>query len=178
MIHSRQQKLSLVVPVFNEEESIRPFLDRTVPVLERAAALVPAETSYEILFINDGSTDATAAVLSALAQRDARIKLVNLSRNFGKEAAVAAGLNYASGDAIIPIDVDLQDPPELIEPMVVKWLAGAKAVEAVRTDRTSDSGTSASPRTGSTLSTIDLPTSRSARMSGISGCSIARWSRC
>ena len=139
MIHSRQQKLSLVVPVFNEEEAIRPFLDRTVPVLERAAALVPAETSYEILFINDGSTDATAAVLGALAQRDARIKVVNLSRNFGKEAAVAAGLNYASGDAIIPIDVDLQDPPELIEPMVVKWLAGAKAVEAVRTDRTSDS---------------------------------------
>lgn len=139
MIHSRQQKLSLVVPVFNEEEAIRPFLDRTLPVLERAAALVSAETSLEIVFVNDGSTDATAAVLGALTQRDVRIKLVNLSRNFGKEAAVAAGLNYASGDAIIPIDVDLQDPPELIEPMVVKWLAGAKAVEAVRTDRMSDS---------------------------------------
>lgn len=138
MVHSRQNKLSLVVPVFNEEDAIRPFLDRTLPVLERAAALVSADTSFEILFVNDGSSDATPAVIGALAQRDGRIKVVNLSRNFGKEAAIAAGLNFASGDAVIPIDVDLQDPPELIEPMVAKWLAGAKAVEAVRTDRTSD----------------------------------------
>ncbi len=139
MRQSQRQRLSLVVPVFNEEETIRPFLDRTIPILTRAASLVSSESTYEILFVNDGSTDATAVLLGALAERNACIKVVNLSRNFGKEAAVAAGLHYATGDAVIPIDVDLQDPPELIEPMVVKWLAGAMAVEAVRTDRASDS---------------------------------------
>lgn len=139
MLKARAKLLSLVVPVFNEQEGIRIFLDRTGPVLTRSCAAIAADADFEIVFVNDGSTDATAAIIEALGQRDPRIKLINLSRNFGKEAAVAAGLNYAAGDAIIPIDVDLQDPPETIEPMVSKWLAGAKAVEAVREDRSSDS---------------------------------------
>ena len=138
MLKVRAKLLSLVVPVFNEQETIKLFLDRTIPVLERSCALVGADAEYEIVFVNDGSTDATSVVVETLGQRDPRIKLINLSRNFGKEAAVAAGLNYATGDAIIPIDVDLQDPPEIIEPMVAKWVGGAKAVEAVRMDRSSD----------------------------------------
>ena len=138
MLKARAKLLSLVVPVFNEQATIKLFVDRTVPVLERSCALIGRSAEYEIVFVNDGSTDATAMVVEALGQRLPNIKLINLSRNFGKEAAITAGLNYASGDAIIPIDVDLQDPPELIEQMVAKWTNGAKAVEAVRVDRSSD----------------------------------------
>lgn len=134
-----QQSLTLVVPVFNEEEVIRRFLDRVIPSMEKAVARMGEAAEFDILFVNDGSRDDTYAVIAALARRDPRIKLVQFSRNFGKEAALAAGLNHATGDAVIPIDVDLQDPPEIIAEMVDKWLTGAKIVNAVRTDRSSDS---------------------------------------
>ncbi|WP_296717605.1 glycosyltransferase family 2 protein [Erythrobacter sp.] len=134
-----RRQISLVVPVYNEEESVADF----AAAIEKAAAESWREGEiaphFEIVFVDDGSRDATAAVVRAMCRVDRRIKLVSLSRNFGKEAALSAGLKAATGDAIIPMDVDLQDPPELIRPMVDKWLAGAQIVNAKRIDRSQDS---------------------------------------
>lgn len=130
--------LSLVVPVFNEETSIEPFLLRAIPSVISAAKLMGEGAEYEIVFVDDGSTDATLAAILAARLRDHRIKCLVLSRNFGKDAALAAGLRYANGRIVIPIDVDLQDPPELIADLVGKWKEGARVVSAVRSDRTSD----------------------------------------
>jgi glycosyltransferase involved in cell wall biosynthesis len=124
--------------VFNEQDGIEPFLKRAVPVLEAAAVLIGPGASFEIVFVDDGSTDCTLAAIAAARRADPRIKAIVLSRNFGKDSALAAGLRHATGDAVVPIDVDLQDPPELIPEMVRKWLAGAKVVTAVRADRSSD----------------------------------------
>src|SRR5688572_838534 len=118
--------ISLVVPVFNEEDSIGHFvsaIDSAIGASWRQGETAPR---FEMIFVDDGSRDATGAVVRALCRVDSRIKLVSLSRNFGKEAALSAGLKAASGDAVIPMDVDLQDPPGLIRPMVDRWLAGAK----------------------------------------------------
>ena len=127
--------VSLIVPVFNEQDAIGPFLDRIFPIFE---TLAPAH-ACEIVFINDGSRDATEFVIRSRMQADPRICLVNLSRNFGKEAALSAGLDHARGDACIPIDVDLQDPPELIPEMLALWERGARVVNARRTSRSSES---------------------------------------
>jgi glycosyltransferase involved in cell wall biosynthesis len=94
---------------------------------------------YEIIFIDDGSHDATARILSDFAQRYPNIRVLMLSRNFGKEAAMTAGFAYSTGDAVIPMDCDLQDPPELIHQMIEKWRTGYKVVYAVRRSRTTDS---------------------------------------
>jgi len=102
--------ISLIAPVYNEQESIVPFLDRIAAVF---TDIGPAY-DYQVLFVNDGSQDATEFAIRSKMQTDTRIGLLNLSRNFGKEAALSAGLDHADGDACIPIDVDLQDPPELI----------------------------------------------------------------
>lgn len=125
--------LSIVVPMYNEEDVIDGFFGR----LQRALQTVTP--SYEIVCVNDGSRDLTLARLRQAAEADPRIKVVNLSRNFGKEIALSAGLDHATGNAIIPIDADLQDPPEIIPLMVAKWRAGAKVVLAKRRDRSSDS---------------------------------------
>jgi len=127
--------VTLVVPVYNEEASIAAFLGRTTPILSSLGPRI----SFDILFINDGSRDQTESVILAAAAERNDIGLINLSRNFGKEAALAAGLNYAQGEAIIPLDVDLQDPPEVIGAMIEKWEAGAKIVNARRTRREGDS---------------------------------------
>lgn len=132
-------RLSLIVPVSNEEAAIARFLDRAGPSVAEALSLIDAGAQAEWLFVNDGSTDGTEAVIAGRAARDQTIRLVNLSRHFGKEAALAAGLDHAAGDAVIPIDVDLQDPPEVIPKMVRAWLDGAQVVNAHRTDRSSDS---------------------------------------
>lgn len=132
---SSRVKLSLVVPVLNEQAAVPRFVARLREVL---GPLSP-EIRYEILFVNDGSTDATEFVVRSLMQGDPAIRLVNLSRNFGKDAALCAGLEHAAGDAVIPIDVDLQDPPEVIPEMVAKWQRGAKVVNARREDRPHDS---------------------------------------
>src|SRR5207245_2520444 len=95
--------------------------------------------AYEIVFVDDGSRDQTLQKLLALVTRDSRVKVIELSRNFGKEAALSAGLDFASGDAVIPIDADLQDPPELIPALVAEWERGADMVVAVRSDRSADS---------------------------------------
>ena len=125
-------KLSIVVPCYNEEAAIPIFLAPVVPILENTGL------SYEMVFVDDGSRDATVATLAAFSSMYSQIRLVELSRNFGKEAAMTAGLTYASGDAIIPMDCDLQDPPELIPKMIEKWQAGFKVVHAVRRSRATD----------------------------------------
>ena len=125
-------ELSLVVPVFNEQASIAPFLARVRPVLERSAR------SHEIVFVNDGSRDGTLDLLIAEQRRDDRVRVVDLSRNFGKEAALSAGLDFASGRAVVPIDVDLQDPPELIADMLQLWRSGFEMVLAQRAERSVD----------------------------------------
>ena len=131
-------RLSLIVPVLNEEATVATFLEESGRALDAAVALMPEGSDAEWVFVNDGSTDATEVVLTKRAESDSRIKLINLSRNFGKEAALAAGLDHATGDAVIPIDVDLQDPPEVIVEMVGAWLDGAEVVNARRADRSSD----------------------------------------
>ncbi|MFJ2691280.1 glycosyltransferase family 2 protein [Pseudomonas sp. NPDC087336] len=126
-------KVSLIVPVFNEEQAINLFYQAVRRELKLDG------TEVEIVFINDGSTDGTAAQASALAQMDEQVMLINFSRNFGKEPALFAGLEYASGDAVIPMDVDLQDPISVIPRLIEQWQKGADVVLAKRRDRTSDS---------------------------------------
>jgi glycosyltransferase involved in cell wall biosynthesis len=125
--------LSVVVPVFNEAENIEPLLRRLLPVLERCVA------SFEVIFVDDGSTDATLACLHKAHSADARIRGVSLSRNFGKEIAIAAGLDYVIGAGTVIMDADLQHPPEMIEAFVELWRDGYKNVFGQRTDRTADS---------------------------------------
>ena len=125
-------RLSVIIPIYNEQSSIRPFLGRLVPLLEAAAP------DYEVVCVNDGSTDQTLALLVAGWKTNPRFRIIDLSRNFGKEVAVTAGIDFATGDAVIPLDADLQDPPELIPEMVAKWREGYDMVIAVRGDRRGD----------------------------------------
>ncbi|EJN22455.1 MULTISPECIES: glycosyltransferase family 2 protein [Pseudomonas] len=126
-------KVSLIVPVFNEEQAISLFHQ----AVRRELKLDPCEV--EIVFINDGSTDRTAEQAKALAQVDEQVLLINFSRNFGKEPALFAGLEYATGDAVIPMDVDLQDPISVIPQLITEWQKGADVVLAKRRNRDSDS---------------------------------------
>ena len=130
-------ELSLVVPVKDEEEAIPAFLARVIPLIERLDD--PTSTAFEIIFIDDGSSDRTLDVLRSAHAADRRVRTISLSRNFGKEAALSAGLDRARGLAVIPMDVDMQDPPETIAPMLAKWRAGFDVVYGVRDNRTSDS---------------------------------------
>lgn len=123
-------KISLVVPVFNEEEAI--------PIFYQAVRRELSAHEVEIVFINDGSSDGTEAIINALSVSDALVKPFSFTRNFGKEPALFAGLENASGDVVIPIDVDLQDPIDVIPQMVEKWQKGADVVLAKRTDRSTD----------------------------------------
>ena len=132
MARIEQPLVSLVVPVFNEEASIGHFLE----TVRRVTA--GENCRWEILFVNDGSRDNTLSVLRAAKAHNPAIVILSLSRNFGKEAATTAGLDHAKGDAVIPIDVDLQDPPELITQFIARWRAGAEVVYGVRGSRASD----------------------------------------
>ncbi|ATG01224.1 family 2 glycosyl transferase [Lelliottia amnigena] len=125
-------KISLVVPVFNEEDAI-PIFYKTVREFEGLK-----EHDIEIVFINDGSKDATESIINALAVADPLVIPLSFTRNFGKEPALFAGLDRATGNAVIPIDVDLQDPIEVIPHLIEKWQAGADMVLAKRTDRSTD----------------------------------------
>ena len=127
--------LSVVVPVKNEEDGILPFIERVSAILDNVAA----DGGWEILFVDDGSTDATLAAIVAANLSDARVRGLSLSRNFGKEAALSAGLDHARGSAVIPMDVDMQDPPEVLPEMVAKWRAGHEMVFGVRRSRAEDS---------------------------------------
>jgi len=124
--------ISLIVPVYNEEASIDTFLNRIHFLLKN-------KYTYELIFVNDGSEDKTLNKLLKRQKVDSHIKIIDLSRNFGKEAALTAGLKYAKGDVSIPLDIDLQDPPEIILKMIDKWKNGAEIVVGRRIDRASDS---------------------------------------
>ena len=125
-------ELSIVVPMWNEEESIDIFFEKIEPVLQSICE------NYEIICIDDGSTDSTMNRLVAHRVRDSRVKVLSLSRNFGKDIALSAGLNNAHGKAVVPMDCDLQDPPEVIADMYKRKLEGFDVVIAVRASRKSD----------------------------------------
>lgn len=125
-------ELTILVPVYNEEATVDLFVAALTPVL---TAIDPR---WEILFVNDGSQDATLDRIRAANVRDPRVRGIDFSRNFGKEIALAAGLDHATGRAVVPMDVDLQDPPDLIATMVARWRDGFDVVLAQRVDRSSD----------------------------------------
>lgn len=126
-------RISVVVPLYNEEENIDALFRRLLAVLEAL------NTSYEVICVNDGSRDNTLKNLVEYHQRYPQIKVVNLSRNFGKDTAMSAGIDYSQGMAVIPIDADLQDPPELIAEMIEKWHEGYDVVYASRRVRIGES---------------------------------------
>jgi glycosyltransferase involved in cell wall biosynthesis len=126
--------ISVVVPFHNEAGGVEPFYRELCSAL---AAL--QDHAFELLCVDDGSSDATLAQLLQLVERDRRVRVLELSRNFGKEAALTAGLDASRGDAVIAMDADLQDPPELIGRMIEEWSRGAEVVLARRSDRSSDS---------------------------------------
>ena len=150
----RRVLLSVVIPCKNEEEGLRETHRRLVaaleaavkfesslpdvgpkPVVERKSSTQPAATSFEIIYVDDGSTDGTAIVLRELQAADNRVRVIRLSRNFGHQIAITAGLEHSSGDAIVVIDADLQDPPEVIGEFLARWREGYEVVYGVRTDR-------------------------------------------
>jgi dolichol-phosphate mannosyltransferase len=130
-MNSINSLLSIVVPVFNEEKVLREFYKRT------AATLVNCR--FEILFVNDGSQDASWQIVEELAKTDSKVIGISLTRNFGHQAALTAGLEHANGDAIVTIDCDLQDPPELILSMVQTWQEGYDVVYGTRSERKGES---------------------------------------
>jgi len=119
--------VTVSAPVLNEETLLETFYARVCDALDGH--------EFELVLVDDGSTDGTPSVLEALAERDARVKIVRLSRNFGYQAAVVAGLDHASGDVVVTIDSDLQDPPELIPRLIEEWRSGADVVYAARRER-------------------------------------------
>lgn len=125
--------LSIVVPMYNEGSQLYTFYSRVRDILDELGE------SYEIVCVNDGSSDNTLEQLVALCQIDSRVKILDLSRNFGKEIAISAGIDFASGEAVIPIDADLQDPPELIPKFVEKWREGFDVVYGTRIQRDEES---------------------------------------
>jgi polyisoprenyl-phosphate glycosyltransferase len=128
-IHESKIELSIVVPIHNEESNIDYFFERLRHSIDQITQ------KYEIICINDGSVDNTLQKLIHYHKNDSRIKIIDFSRKFGKETALTAGLRYSEGDAVIPIDADLQDPPEMIEALISKWREGYDVVYAVRTSR-------------------------------------------
>jgi len=128
------KKIDLVVPAYNEEAVIGLFFDRVLAVIDGIK-----DYSFNVIMVNDGSRDQTLKLLLAARARDPRIEVVDLSRNFGHEAALAAGLHCTTGDAVIVLDADLQDPPELIGEMLAEWEKGFDVVNARRSSRKEDS---------------------------------------
>ncbi len=124
------KKISIIIPAYNEEESLPLLYDRLNKVISNLESY-----EFEMLFINDGSKDNTLKIIKELREKDARVSYVDFSRNFGKEVAMIAGLDYAKGDCVIFIDADLQDPPELIPELIKYWEEGYDDVYARRKSR-------------------------------------------
>ena len=122
-------KYSLVVPAYNEEKSLPLFYEAVVPMMESL------QEEFEIIFVNDGSRDATKEILKELAAKDSRVKVCSFSRNFGQQAALLCGFAEAKGDAVIAMDADLQDPPEVALQMIEKWKEGYDVVHGKRRKR-------------------------------------------
>jgi polyisoprenyl-phosphate glycosyltransferase len=149
--------VSIVAPFYNESEGVWLFYE----ALRAMAASVP-DANFEFVCVDDGSADDTLVHLIAASRMDARFIVIELSRNFGKEAALTAGIDAASGDAIVPIDADLQDPPALIPKLIEEWRKGAEVVLARRVDRSTDSflkrkTAEAFYRLHNKLSTVEIP---------------------
>ncbi|WP_457743408.1 glycosyltransferase family 2 protein [Sulfurimonas sp.] len=125
--------ISIVAPCYNEQEVVDMFLENIFYIMQKLGR------SFEIVFVNDGSRDATLEILQAKSQEFAEVRVINLSRNFGKEAALTAGIDASKGEVVVPIDVDLQDPPELILEFVKKYEEGYDVVVGKRIDRSTDS---------------------------------------
>lgn len=123
---------SIVAPVFNEEETVPHFYQRVVSVMEQLGE------SFELVLVNDGSRDGSYAVMKQLHQQDPRVRVVDFSRNFGHQIAISAGLDHARGDAVVIIDSDLQDPPEVILQLIAAWKNGAEVVYAQRSKRSGE----------------------------------------
>ncbi|QQG44411.1 MAG: glycosyltransferase family 2 protein [Candidatus Roizmanbacteria bacterium] len=122
--------LSIVIPVFNEKENILPLIGRIVSSIDRY--------NYELIFVNDGSLDNTVEEIKLQSKKNNKIKLISFNRNFGHQAALSCGYNFAKGDCVVSLDADLQDPPEIIPEMIDKWKKGAKIVYARRDRRQGD----------------------------------------
>jgi len=128
---ARGPLVSAVAPVFNEEDGIREFYQRTT----KALVAIEPPVDHELIFVDDGSQDGSVELLRELCLEDERVRLVGLSRNFGHQVAITSGIDHAAGDAVVVIDADLQDPPEVIAAMVERWREGFKVVYGVRTRR-------------------------------------------
>ncbi len=130
---SERPVYSIVAPVYNEAGNLRPFYAQV------AAALGATGESWELLLVNDGSSDGSLALMLELAAEDKRVRVINFARNFGHQIAVTAGVDYASGQAVVLIDADLQDPPAVIPRLIAQWKAGYQVVYAVRAERKGES---------------------------------------
>jgi len=128
---TRQQVISVVLPAFNEQE----VLPLTYERFTAACGSLGKRFDYELIFVNDGSRDGTAAILDEFVEKDSHIRAVHLTRNFGHQAAISAGLTVARGDAVAIMDCDLQDPPEILPTFIAKWLQGNQVVYAIRKKR-------------------------------------------
>lgn len=124
---------SIVVPVYNEKEVLSELYKRTTSVMDRL------REPYEIILVNDGSSDSSLEIMKELHSKDSRVKIINFSRNFGHQIAITAGLDYASGEAVITIDADLQDPPEVIPSLIDKWKEGFDVAYGIREKRAGES---------------------------------------
>lgn len=122
-------KYSIVAPVFNEQELLPRFYERVVQVMDSTGE------SWELILVNDGSRDRTPEIMRELHERDPRVKVIDFARNFGHQMAVTAGIDYADGDAVVAIDADLQDPPEVILDLIAKWKEGYEVIYAMRAER-------------------------------------------
>jgi glycosyltransferase involved in cell wall biosynthesis len=125
--------ITIVAPVYNEEPIINEFYRRMSDVMDASGEV------WELVLVNDGSFDRSAELMQALHERDPRVRVVSFARNFGHQNAVTAGMDYARGDAVVIIDADLQDPPEVIPQMIEKWREGCDVVYAVRAERKGES---------------------------------------
>jgi glycosyltransferase involved in cell wall biosynthesis len=132
-MEENKKTISFVVPCYNEAENVRVFYQEMKNLLDFL------KYDYEIIFVNDGSKDNTLDILLQLNSVDSKVRVVNLSRNFGKEIALSAGLDFSSGDVVIPMDVDLQDPPSVVPKLLEKWEEGYDVVYATREKREGDS---------------------------------------
>ncbi len=148
--------LSFVIPAFNEEKNVEIIYSRLLSLIEKEGKV------FEIIYVNDGSRDNTLEILKTLSEADDKVKVISLSRNFGHQAALTAGLKYAKGDAIISMDCDLQDPPEVISEMLQKWREGFDIVYARRLNYRKDNwlkkiGSKIYYRLLSKFSFVDIP---------------------
>lgn len=130
---STKPVISVIAPVFNEEQIVEEFYRRMVAVLDGTGE------TWELIMINDGSSDGSPQKMRALAEKDSRVRVVSFARNFGHQCAVTAGMDHAQGNAVVVIDADLQDPPEVIPELIAKWREGFQVVYAVRAERLGES---------------------------------------